>query len=104
MSCDCKPGLEHLTTLAAAYLRLRLAAGRLRNIDPVLCENGRSVMIYAQDQNGADLHASFELPSAITEEQFDREYWASVFDPTARPGRRALVQCHLDPRRGLMND
>jgi hypothetical protein len=67
-------------------MRLHLAAwdddgdGVLRDIEINLCEDFRSVMVWAVHKDGRFLGACFELPSPVTEEEFDRNYWLSIFD------------------------
>ena len=77
--------LRHITSYAAASMRLRLRAwddggdGVLRNVQVNLCEDLKTAMIWATHKNGSDLYASFELPAPTTEEHFDAsEYVAAL--------------------------
>jgi hypothetical protein len=71
MSCSDSPSsLRFITTNARASLHLRLATwsnngdGRLRDVEAVLAEDNRSVVIYATHKDGRTLWASFEIAGA----------------------------------------
>ena len=86
MTCSSSPStLRFITTYARASLHLRLAAwsdngdGRLRDVEAVLAEDNRSVVIYATHKDGRTLWAVFELPEPTTEEAFNpAEYVSSL--------------------------
>ena len=85
MTARC-PWLTHLSSYAAASIRLRLAAwaddgdGILREVQVSLCEDGKTAMVMATHKNGDDLYASFTLPAPVAhEDEFDHSYWRSMF-------------------------
>jgi hypothetical protein len=71
---------------AVAALRLHLAAldaggdGKLSNIEVVLCEDCRTVMIYAIS-NGNTLAVSFALDALTTEDAFDASKYVGALQP-----------------------
>ena len=85
MTARC-PWLTHLSSYAAASIRLRLAAwaddgdGKIRDPQVSICEDLETVMVTATHKNGADLIACFTLPAPVAhEDEFNHAYWLSLF-------------------------
>ena len=71
MTCSDSPSsLRFITSYARASMHLHLSAwsddgeGRLRDVEVVLCEDGRSVMIYAAHKDGAYPLGKFRIVGA----------------------------------------
>jgi len=84
-AADSPKALRFIASYARASMHLHLAAwsddgdGKLRDVDVVLCEDNRSVMIYAHHKDGRALTANFELPEPTTEDAFNAsEYVTSL--------------------------
>jgi hypothetical protein len=65
--------VEERARFAAAHLRLLLAVDsrRLRNVEAVLAEDGKTVLLLAPDGKGHWATAGFELDMPTTEDAFD---------------------------------
>jgi hypothetical protein len=75
------PREQELVSFGAAVLRLCLAVdGPLRDVEIALCEDLRSVMLYADDANGNPCAACFDLAEAqVSEDAFDRTPYVDAF-------------------------
>lgn len=72
----------------AAALWLHLQAGRdgrdgsLHDVEATLCEDDKTVLIYASDSRGEILSATYELSSPIDPASFDAREIEDAFNPT----------------------
>ena len=82
---------SEMAGISSARQRLVRAAGRLRNLECVLCEDDRSLMFYAQDGRGEWAATCCELDHPVREGWFD-----------ASPYILAMLRSHLGSWKTLM--
>ena len=96
---SCNACLRHIRSYAAASMHLHLAAwhdggdGVLRDVSVSLCEDFKTVMVYATHKDGHDVYASFELPQAVSEAEFDYGFWLALFGADADQEAGGKAEC-----------